>query len=293
MKKITIYLGAIIMGLASCSNSATSDQSTPSADTTTTTTQPVSDSERANLRNLFLSCMDSVVKATNDPEATQIAEFVRKNNVLAVPHPNGVRYVEGAGSNKKWFAMVPFYKQDASLSNYWKRMVNTRSSGANFIPENRALLINATYDMSNTWKGITTIHEGFHAMTFITHPYATQTDDEYAEEELKAHTLQNRIMTKIGGKKYAALLDTEKKRLQKKITDAGLTVGSDFPERDKNYPELDEFFGISHSSMETDYRGTSFWMQATLELVDDELGAKAHDVKVGFLKALYKGSGIR
>ena len=146
--------------------------------------------------------------------------------------------------------------------------------------------------MSNTWKGITMIHEGFHAYTFINHPYQSQTADEYASEEVKAHIIQNRIMSKLGGKKYAELLIKEEARLKNKIATAGLKLGVDFPMKDRNYPELDQFFGKAKSNFETEYRGSSFWIQVIFKLIDDEF-KNASEMKVNFLKALYKDGGIR
>ena len=279
MKIIIIYIGALIMGYISCLNSSLAQA------------KPISDSERIGLRNLFLDCMDSVIKKTNDSEAKQVADFVRKNNVAGSPHPHGVRYLEGAGTNKNWFVIIPFYKQDAQLSDYWNSLVISRSSAAKFVPKNRALLINATYAMSNVWKGITMIHEGWHAYTFITNPYQSQTDDEYASEEVKAHIIQNRIMSELGGKKYAELLTKEATRLKNKIVAAGLNLGVDFPMKDRNYPELDQFFGKSKSNFETEYRGSSFWIQAIFKLIDDEF-RNGSEIKVNFLKAIYKDGGI-
>lgn len=298
MKKVffLILIGAVIIIFVNnwTNNGSTDhDRKNPAINHSANKTPTLSDNDRLVIRNLFLSWMDSVVKKTKDSEAKRISDFVKKNNVLAAPDPSGARFIEGASGNKNWFMIVPFCEQDGRLSDYWSGLVTASSFASNFLPEKRALLIKTTYGMSNIWKGITIIHEGFHALTFISNPYESQTDDEYAAEEMKAHTIQNRIMSELGGKKYAKLLNQEKIKLKARIASHNLKLGTVFPARDKNYPELDEFFGKTESDFETNYRGTSFWMHVVFELIDDNFKADASKVKINFLKGLYQSGGIR
>ena len=291
-KSLQFLIGAIMMGLVGCFNNKTTSnsQTVPTTDTNYVSTS-LADSQRIKTINVFIKCMDSIATIVNDPEVTKIAQFIKDCKIAAVPTSAGIRHIEPITQNPYYFTIVTLNSEDTLLSSYWNKTAHYQAA-AFFDAANRCMVTNTFFSMSNEWKGICLLHEGFHGMGSCLYQRHTENLDQFAEEEYNAHTLQNRIMLKLGGKDYEKLIEKEKQRVKDLIKgkDKSIVITQIF--RGKNYPELEKIFGKTESQTEADFRNTGFWAHAMFSLIEEMFPDQSRQMKINFFKAVYTGHGI-
>lgn len=288
-----IFIAAII--LSSCSKPP--ERSSKHNESTTTrtfkATELVTEQNRDTLRSLWITDAIAVADKSGDLQAIQVATFLKENNVLAKPEPQGVRFIEGAENNKLWFALVPLIVGDENLGPIVSRYTRADDPGfAHFLPDQRTMILKSHVKISPTWRGIITLHEANHALEFISVGYNWHDQKIFCEKERDTHNFQNRVTEKLGGENYRKLLKTLVEEIKTVHQKKGLDVGVGIWHRDHNYPELEIIFGTAESELERDFRETSVWIHVYFVIYEEHFGTTAEDQKALFLKTLYSQSGI-
>lgn len=258
-----------------------------------TEAETVSERNRFTLRTTWFNDAREVAEKTKNEEAKSIVSFLEENSVLAEPDPQGSRFLE-AGNSKLWFMLVPIVIGDNSKGPMWEKYYSKMGSGgvANFQPEPRAIIIKSHIKMTPAWRGIVLLHEGRHAREFITRQYNWRDPETYCNEERNTHDLQNLLMMGMGGEKYKAFINNLAGKLEAELKEKGFSPGEASISRGNHYPELDEIFSPSLSTLERDFRETSTWIHANFHMLEKRFEKEASRKKSLFLKNMYNSNGI-
>lgn len=249
--------------------------------------------EREKIKTEWLKAAEDVAQKINDKEAMKIVQFLEKNAVLAAPHKQGVVFL-GNNKTEKWMLIIPLLKKDKdAYGERWRDIFSFSGAAAHFLPEARALVIKPS-PYSSAGKAILLVHEGYHAVTFVKNPYSgDQNEKDYCYEEVSAHTLTNRVMSLLGGKKYQEVLNKEVSRIIDFTKKEGGRIGEVFPHSTTENDEiLAIVFGKPDSQQEKDFIRTTVWLHAIFVVLDKNFQRDAEEKKALFLRKLYKESGI-
>ncbi len=250
----------------------------------------ITQDERTTIVAHSLYYFDSFASATNDVAAKRLNGFLIQNVVLGAPDSDGLMSWK---KNDSSISMVPLFTQDSLFGGFWVELCNQKGMYAEFISKLNALVIRAGEPATASTKAITLMHESFHAFMFSQHRNKkSQTDKEYAEEELLAYLLQSDFTRKIGGQEYETFLSSE---VEQTIKEFGAGIkNSQFPQRKKYDQKLDIFFGQAMSDQEKDFRATNLWITTCLYAISDLFPAnQVTEKQEFFIYSLYREQGLR
>lgn len=293
MTKMNCALALCALGLTACSDHNEQKQTAPEEKgvRTFSANEMVAEKNRGVLRNLWIGDAVTVAQKSGDVQALQVSHFLQENSVLAEPEPRGVRFVEGAENNKRWFAIIPLVVGDENLGPNVRRFTSANDPGfAHFLPDQRAMIVKSHVRISPLWRGIITLHEGNHALEFISERYNWRDQKIFCEKERDTHNFQNRVTEKIGGESYRVFLASLASEIKQEMQKKGVPLGQGIWHRSHSFPELDAIFGPPESGLERDFRETSVWIHAYFVLYESVFGKDAEEKKALFLKTLYKGN---
>ncbi len=250
--------------------------------------------KRRKILTNWLDAADSVATQSQDPEATAVVAFLRKNAILAAPtNMDGIQTLESS-QNDDWVAILPLIADDELKGGHWKSFFSTSESigaAANFLPESRTIILKDSVPLHPNWKGMLLLHEGHHAHTFIREMYDWTDQQTYCTKERDTHSFQNRVALTFS-ERYAPILTSETSRLKATIKkDQGL-IGTDFPDRGEYNTHLDAVFGEARSERERDIRQSHLWIHACFDLIDQEFKGDTENQKALFLRTIYLEGGI-
>ena len=249
-----------------------------------------SDSLRVLYRNEWIGAADTLVARTKDKEAERILNFVKANGVLCSPHGADLRAIGESNSNT-WFAVLPLLTSDAVAHRVWADILSNPSYGAIFFPDDRTLAFFPGRPCSEVWKGILLLHEGRHAMEYITSPYDWKDLRTFCIHERDVHAFQNRLAELVGGDTYRKAVEREASRLDSLIGVSGHKVGQVWVETGSYQTELDRAFGSPLSDIERKYRQTSLWIHANFLLLERKFDGDVEEQKALFLRSVYRDAG--
>lgn len=245
--------------------------------------------ERVAIWNEFYAPANQIAEHTNDPLAKEVVAFLQNNGSIAAPTPLGPQLLEN-GRSEKWFFIVALKEEDREIGKNWSGLLDQRVAG-NFLPEVR-MLVTKPHKITPAWKGLICLHEGLHAMRYMSEPYDSTDHRIFCHKELEAHEMQNKLTLAIGEVRYAHLIDTEVTKMKSQLDADGKQVGVHFLGRENNYPLLDGIFGVSQSPVEADFRATSVWIHCLFELVDRHFEGDKQECKAMILRTIYLEGGI-
>jgi len=292
---LAVVCGVVSLLTISCKKSPTESvvKTEVRSEDVLTEAETVLERNRFALRTTWFKDAREVAEKTKNEEAKSIASFMEENSALAEPDLQGSRFLETANGSL-WFILVPIVVGDNSKGPMWQAYYSKMGSGgvANFQPDVRAIVIKSHIKMTPTWRGIVLLHEGRHAKEFITRQYDWQDPETYCNEERDTHDLQNLLVMGIGGEKYKTFVNTLAEEMEAELKEKGFSPGEASVSRSKNYPELDEIFSPSLSTLERDFRETSVWIHANFLMLEKKFKNKADEKKSLFLKTRYASKGI-
>lgn len=257
--------------------------------------------ERERLRKEWLDSMDQVARVTGDEDAKAVAGFVRDNNILAAPHviregpEKGLRASKTleAGRTETWFALIPMMAGDETLGGGWKRFAQGKA-GAVYKPDVRCMILPAQ-EIGGEWKGVTLLHEGFHALQIMAEGYDWTDVRTFCHKERQTHQFQNKIMKKLGGARYDMAVKAEMQQVREKLAKEGKPFWPNYVQRGEYNPLLDDVFGKARSQLDQDMRQTHVWIDAVFRLVDEETKGSVDEKeerKALILKTIYAEGGV-
>ena len=245
---------------------------------------------RSELRSQWFTDAQKVASQSGDTDSKAIVQFLKKNSVLGTPKGPGAEFLEESNT-EQWFMFVPLAKGDEAISEQWRQYVKNGTFAANFMPDERAIITRETSLFSPTWRGILLLHEGMHAMTFLSNPYDWEDEREFCYKEVEAHNYTNRLLLAIGGQKYRALLEKEVARQLSKMKLG--EIGNSVPVMASYYePEFKGIFGLVSSELERNFRATMLWTHAFFTVLERNYKGDVENSKALVLRELYRAKGL-
>jgi len=245
--------------------------------------------DRHVLRSNWFADARRIAENTGSKEALSIATFLEENSILSKPQPNGALCIEGQRSDL-WFMVVPITLNDKNAGPLWDSFYSSHGSGgvAHFLPDKRAIVLKSHIRVSPDWRGILMLHEGRHALEFLTRRYDWQDHETFCNEERDTHEFNNLLIEKIGGPAYAAFVQSLSESIEAKIRQKGYSPGDIMMFREEHYPELDQIFSPALSTLERDFRESTVYIHAHFIMFERAFGDDAPQRKSEFLFAFYK-----
>jgi len=253
----------------------------------------VLETNRHTLRSNWFADAKIVAEMTQNKEALSIAAFLEENSVLAEPHPNGLKYIEGQRSDL-WFTVVPITVEDKTAGPIWTKFYSVYESGgaAHFLPDRRTIVLKSHIRMTSAWRGILMLHEGRHALEFLTRQYDWQNQETYCNEERDTHEFNNLLVESIGGPAYVAFVQSLSESIEAKIRQKGRSPGDIMMSVEEYHPELEQIFQPSLSPLERDFRENLVNIHAHFIMLERNFKDEASRKKSELLFALYKHTKV-
>lgn len=250
----------------------------------------IPDKTRIEQKLEWLKLTGDVVRKVNYGEANEVFRFLEQDMIVAAPLAQGIKILEKA-KTKKWIVFVSLSDADKNLGDVWRSIVE-KQAVAQFMSREKFITVRNDVPFSPVGKAIVLLHEGYHAYLFVKNPYTEQDSMKYAQEEVKAHSFQNRIMRLLGGEKYQDLLNRKVEQVSEQVKKAGGKIGYDFPVDPDYDPELAGILSEPESPMEQYFIGTSFWIHANFLLLEKNFKGDVENQKAVFLRTVYQDAGI-
>ncbi len=228
--------------------------------------------ERQSIKKEWISAAEEVVNKTGDPEAREILDFLKLNTItVEILDEEHSRILEDTSKSEHLIYLLIVTEEDKAKNSKVRSGATDNINGIAIFTPSPALMITVyPTEVSPTWRGITLLHEGFHARSWVLKPHNMEDRREYALEEVHAHEFQNRITSKLGGKPYEELLEKEISRIAAKQE----PIEAEQPKaivlvKVYGYETgLDAIFGKQQSKFEEAFRQTSFFIHAEFTYID-------------------------
>ena len=255
--------------------------------------------KRAKLRDQLFAAAQMVVDKTHDDEAAKVLDFLRENASLCEPvgSPDQGRRVriKEPSDGRFWFGLVPVVASDGKLGDDWRPLFESRDRGmafAVFQPDDKKMIVRFDHEVSPYLLGVYFLHEGHHAMDFLPSPYDWENQQTFCEKERDVHLFQNRLVAKLGGKRYSNFVQSQARQMRTALEKKG-TLGKEYPTV-RDYPPLYRIFGQPKSTFERDALCTAVWVDIVFHMIDDQGKTKedADYTKGIFLYNVYLQGGV-
>ncbi len=245
---------------------------------------------RMPLYKEWLMAAAEVADLSGDEEAKQTFYYMATGGMLAAPVEQGFVVIRPSPEPEATVVLVPLIEEDAKIL---PNLVHHSHAFALYLPEHRSIVLRTNVQATKVWKGIVFLHESAHAMAYGTKPYDHQDVKTFCEKERDVHTFQNRLVEKIGGKRYRVAVAEEIESQKAEAKKLGDVVGHVIYGRQQNYPIMDDIFGPPLSEVEADFRATQVWIHAAFTIIDETFPAEERENrKALFLKVLYAERGM-
>lgn len=246
-------------------------------------TPPADYDERVRMRDAWIAAAEMVAEKVQDEEVTAVISFAKENNILGLPSPIGSRSFEQPKSGDV-FKIIPLLPADKSLTGLWAVYVNNSNVAAIYRPDARALILRTFEPISPIWFGILMIHEGNHVRATTVTKFNHKDLKLFSEHERDTYELQNRIVTKLGGQVYETFVQNLSQQVEAAARAKAEAQKADDPGsmilvRTDSYPELEEIFGPSLSTLEKDIRAQQAWLHAYFLFYERHYGERAPEQK--------------
>lgn len=184
---------------------------------------------RGRIVSEWLDGAAEVVRITNDPEAREILEHMKKGSFLARPDSfNDIRALEDVPPSTSYrLALVPLLERDRKLSSYWQASVDS-DSHATFRPYPNnvgAITFRENKRISPPLKGVILLHEGKHVEIHVRRELGEleRKDPSVAAaiDEYRTTQFESRLVILLGGEKYLQQLQKGAEILEKELRKTG------------------------------------------------------------------------
>ena len=247
--------------------------------------------QRADTQQLWMTAAEKVVRNTHDPEAVRVLHFLKMHGKTAIPDTEGSSYYAVMSNDPLAYQVIVLYPEDNALGEPWSTYLSGTIGSANYNPRLRRLILQNRALLTDDAKGILVLHEGRHAMQYVTHPEMDQGDSKtFCYDERDTHEMQNRLMTKLGGSEYRAYLRRKVRWLK---TASRPEILRHITLHGREDDGLGKVFHPK-SEFEYDIWNSSAWIHSEFIMVDEDTsvpGIHKEDAKAQFLHNLYRASG--
>ena len=244
-------------------DSGTNQESTNIEAVRVTTDEKAEYKHRQELQKEFLDAASWLAKETDDAEARQVSIFLNKNVVTCMNVGSKIVTLDKSNKNNPIALFIvtgneldelPALQKIDAQNNYM----------AYFLPFRPTPLMVLKYNLQTAkiWKALVILHEGSHARRFYSLPSDAPppTEIEYALDEVRAYELEQRLLNKLGGEKYAALVQ---KRLAELVQSESIPWSIEQVDSDRDFNAgFDSIFGATNES-----ERSALWFVFNLEVV--------------------------
>ncbi len=243
--------------------------------------------ERTEVYDQWMKAAKNI--AGDDEGAKDVLDFIIANEQKSMPiytdEGLGIRpLLNGVQKEAKSLLVICLMPGDENTSPEWFETTDNSFAAGFMGDESMSIIVlRAQAQMSDVWKGLLFLHEGFHAMAHVKKFFAEEKDPlrHRVIEEYFAYAMEFNLLRKYGGKAYETLLDKEVVRIKKTDKVA--------PEYGMYEKELTRIFGKSVSQRETFLRETIFWLNAQFQKIADEVKPENVDDAIAtFLLGCYQ-----
>jgi len=154
-----------------------------------------------------MKSIGKVVERTGDAEAKRLYTLAQKYSTPVEPIAAGVRVLRVPHSREIRLLAMPVTAADAKISEIFSDVLSG-SSVAQYVPSLKAWLISPD-QAGSSLEGVLALHELKHAYSVLntkpgTAKAPTLSEDplEKWKDEVESYSLGNRLLLKLGGKKY-------------------------------------------------------------------------------------------
>lgn len=226
-------------------------------------------------------------------EVDRIVKSFKKRKFRAIPtmhDSGGIIFKSGEKIPKvrHKIGVVFLSQKDKELGEIWKEAFEINSYVFLHIPPERKdlslLILKENAPISKTWQSLLLILEIRSATyLYVARSFGIIKKPEYYQ--LKIFSLQNQILSALGGKKYEDIINKEITRIEKEIAEGKILT----PRRDLYKDELAEIFGRSESEKESEMRSEAVWIGAFLDFYDKKYKNReeAFEEKLSFFTDIY------
>lgn len=234
--------------------------------------------ERARLQEEYLAAADLVVKLTNNAEARSGRDLLRANVMTYVPvYDDKLRTIQEVGKKKHPIAMFMVVERDLQKFTDLRQQRDDEHQYAGYFNNTRPIPVLKVFcdPMTDFWRGLIILHEASHAQFYLRHPKLREfkVKAELASEEVRVYEFNARLLNKVGGKKYAAMLRAEVNRIRQveKVhyiapREIQIVLAGEYN------PAFDDIFGPAKSEREKQLRQSTLNLQANFIMIEQRFG---------------------
>lgn len=241
---------------------------------------------RQQMQKRFISDACSIAKETADKEALDICAYLKANVITSMNIGSELITFDTETKNQPIPMLVVMGDELSEIG----LSLNENLIAAVLPLRPTPLMIVRVKFLSRLVGGIVVLHEGEHARFFYSLPKDSPalTPLEMALEEVRAYEFQIRLIGKIGGKKYAAVVADMVERLKKN----GPPMTEEESEKlgESHFASIDEIFGTSDDA-ERRFFLSMIYLESKFQLVDQSLPDKelAANVKAAIYLSSVEG----
>lgn len=246
----------------------------------------------ADRKDIYEQWMKAAKSIAGDDEgAKDVLNFITVNAQNAMPiytdEGLGIRpLLNGVQKEAKSLLVIGLLPGDENTSPEWFDTTDNNFAAWFMGDDSMSIIVlRSQVQMSELWKGLVFLHEGFHAMAHVKKFFAEEQDPlrHRVIEEYYAYSLEFNLLSDRGGKEYSALLDKEVARISKS---PNVIVAPAYGVYDG---DLTRIFGPALSKNETLLRETVFWLNAQFQKIASEVKPeKIDDAIATFLLGCYE-----
>ena len=235
---------------------------------------------------------DSLALLTRDSVALEVMKFFKQNCWLTAPHPKGIVLLSGPDSVRHLIYFASFLPNDVVEDAQMRENINSEYAGALYSYGLSCIIVKNSDSLSPIAKGMFLCHETSHGREQKLTNFDSSNDSLMVDEEMRAYIMQNKIISKLGGKRYQTILDTEKKRIKELIKAEMIDLNKTFPGPGMYDENLVKVCGKPKSVFEKAMWRTLVWQQAFFQIFDEEYAENKVEKKRSFIFSLYAKLGF-
>lgn len=254
------------------------------------TSDKLNDTERLAVFNQAMQNLRSTAVKCEMREVSNVAEYLEKHAVPYRPMPNGHVTPIETKQKDQWFALIGLLPDDYNMAKW--APLRDAPFAASYQPDNDVMTWRPG-TLSAIWESILLLHEGFHLTQYRKRRYNWHDKRIFCIEEVRTHEFQNKIMLKLGGKRYQALIQSVADKAISETKKRKLT-GTDYAFCEPNPAwTLEEYFGPCNGVFEKNARITHTWIAMAFQTIDQLPAIKdKQEAKAMLLFNRYEKSGV-
>ena len=231
---------------------------------------------REEVQKEFLSATCELAEKTDDAEAREICKMMNANAVTYMPIGSNIVTFDKRNMKQPVPLLIVEGNEFDEFPNL--KEMDAKINGVGYLIQGKPfplMIVKNKEKTSKTWKAILILHEGMHVKQYYSLPSNAppQTAKEIALDEVRAYEFEERLLDKLGGKKYTSLVIRQITRFERNKAPMSKKELDD--EERKINAVFDDVFKPS-GDLERRY----LWYEFNLELIFRYIDSHSPDKKI-------------